>query len=120
RRMREDEADLVENELLCRHRLEPSCKAGGLVAVVVAAHEALAPRERGQNRPHARRALLHREIAEMPDLVVGPDGLVPRTDERLVHFGDRRERPAEEPERAAMAEMRVAGEEERHATIVTA
>ncbi|MBX6367272.1 MAG: hypothetical protein IRZ04_04780 [Rhodospirillales bacterium] len=118
--MRENEADVVENELLRRHHLEPSRKADGVVAVVVAAHEALASRERGENRLHARRALLHREVAEVPDLVVGPDGLVPRADERLVHRGDRCEGTAEEPERAGMAEMRVAGEKERHTTIVTA
>jgi hypothetical protein len=35
-------------------------------------------------------------------------------DERFVHQGNGRKRPMVEPERAAMPEMRVAGEKDRH------
>src|SRR5271168_3101195 len=59
-------------------------------------------------------SLADREVAEMPDVVIRPDRFVPSRDERLVHRRDRRERPAIEPQRAAMPEMRVAGEEYRH------
>ena len=40
--------------------------------------------------------------------------LVPALYNRLVHHGDRREWPAIEAQRAAMAEMRVAGKENGH------
>jgi hypothetical protein len=54
------------------------------------------------------------EIAEMPDLVLRPDGFVPARDEMFVHFGDRVERAAIHEDHPMVAEMRVAGEKDRH------
>src|ERR1700745_746784 len=50
----------------------------------------------------------------MPDLAIGPDSLVPPLEHPLVHCRDGWERPQIKPQGAAMAEMRVAGEENRH------
>src|SRR5258708_40192422 len=61
-----------------------------------------------------RRARSSCAVAEVSYRVVRPDRLAPPRDQRLVHRRDRGERPTIEPERAAVAEMRIAGEEDRH------
>src|SRR5712671_3211750 len=82
--------------------------------IVVARDEVLAAIEPSEQLGDHRRALANGEVAEMPYHVVRPDRLAPPRDQRLVHRRDRGERPTIEPERAAVAEMRIAGEEDRH------
>jgi hypothetical protein len=55
----------------------------------------------------------HGEVAEVPNLVAGPQGGVPPLDEGFVHGGDAREGAAVERAGAGMAEMGVGGEEGR-------
>ncbi len=74
----------------------------------------LAAVEAAQKRGDAFGRLGDGEIAEVPDLVLRADGLVPACDERGIHRRHRREGPLIEVERRGMAEMRVAGEEEAH------
>ncbi len=55
-----------------------------------------------------------RDVAEMPDDVVRPDGRVPAIDQQRVHFRHRREGTFVDIDRTMVAEMGVAGEEDRH------
>ena len=82
---------------------------------VVAGHKVLAAVQPGENLRDYRRPLADREIAEMPDFVVRPDDLVPALDNGFVHCRDRREGPPIKAQSPAMPEMRIAGEENRHA-----
>ena len=88
--------------------------AGERGRIVVTGYEMLVPAEPSKQLGDYLRALANGEIAEMPDHVVRPDRLVPPFDQRLVHRRDRGEGPPVESQGAAMAEMRVAGEEDRH------
>lgn len=50
------------------------------------------------------------EVSQMPDLVVGPDGLVPVPDQGVVVFDHVEERTSVEAKDARVAEMGIAGE----------
>jgi hypothetical protein len=82
--------------------------------VIVADDQVLSARSgfRAARGPGPRRP--KREIAEVPDLIVGTHGLVPVRDKRLVVLVKRPEGPVVEAQHAAIAEMRIAREEDRH------
>src|SRR5712671_4886351 len=82
--------------------------------IVVAGEEMLAAVKPTEEISNHFPSLANGEIAEMPNIVIRPDRLVPALHDSLVHHRDRRERPAIESQGAAMAKMRVAGEENGH------
>src|SRR3954454_498169 len=54
------------------------------------------------------------EVPQVPDGIVRADLLVPAGDQELVHLAGRGERPAIHEDDTVIAEMGVAGEEDRH------
>src|SRR5215212_3907364 len=86
-------------------------------AVVVADDEMFSPLQRAEQLGDALGRWSEGEIAEVPDLVVGGDRLVPALDDGPVHLANGRERPLVDAQARRVAEMRVAGEENCHAPL---
>src|SRR6516165_946480 len=93
----------------------PAVELGRRRWIVVAGDEVLAAAKPSQELSNDGQALANGKIAKVPHFVIRPDRLIPPFDEAFVHCRDRGERPAVKPQRAAMAKMRVAGEEDGHA-----
>src|SRR6266849_7248965 len=71
--------------------------------IVVAGQEVLAAVKPTEEISNHFWSLANGEIAEMPNVVIRRDRLVPALHDGLVHYGDRRERPAIETQGAAVA-----------------
>jgi hypothetical protein len=56
-----------------------------------------------------------REVAQMPDVVVGRDDRVPAVDHLVIHPLDREERAVAQLDDAAVPEVRIGREPRRHA-----
>ena len=84
------------------------------VGIMVAANEALAPVQPCEDIAAIGAAGIGGEVAEMPDIVIRGDDLVPGGDERLIVPRDVSEHGAALAEDVAISEMRVGGEECGH------
>ena len=94
----------------------PARSGADRLVVVVAGDEVLAAVQAGEQRGDAGGGLADGEVAEVKDFVVGCHDAVPGGEHCVVHFGQRGEWAAVEAARRGMAEMLVAGDEERHRT----
>ena len=84
------------------------------IGVVVAAHQSLAPVQALEHGTAMGTVGVGREIADMPNLVVDADGVVPARDQDLVVRLQRGERRTALAQNVGIAEMRVGREENGH------
>lgn len=89
----------------------PSVRTGRRLRIIVSHNEVLAPVENGQQICTVS-SLGRQEVAEMPNIVVIPDNVIPVPDERGIVLGHSREGTAVDPQDARISEMRIAREEE--------
>ena len=110
--MAEDEAPALDLHFVIVPHALPAGGARDPRRIVIAAKKVLASGEPGKERRHVCKP--PREISKMPNVVVLADALIPAADQSFVHRGDGGERTLVDVERAVIAEMRVAGEENGH------
>lgn len=91
----------------------PASQARRGCRIVVPGHQMLVAVQLVEKLRKSRNGQADREVAEMPDIVISSDHIVPAFHHRGVHLGDGGEWPAVEGTRTGMAEVGVAGEEDR-------